>query len=76
MNFSFILISDYLNKSVYILANKSYKCLKKCFMHKQLGIINYTRKKTFKYIHLSLFVFINFYWMIILTVNNHYLEIY
>lgn len=28
MNFSFILISDYLNKSVYILANKSYKCLK------------------------------------------------
>lgn len=31
MNFSFILISDYLNESVYILANKSYKCLKKMF---------------------------------------------
>lgn len=31
MNFSFILISDYLNKSVYILANKPYKCLKKMF---------------------------------------------
>jgi len=60
MNCSFILISYYLNKSVYTLPNKPHKGLKKKMFYALNNFQLYV-KKALKYIQLSLFVFFNFF---------------